>query len=91
MLVGRPLKLSADPKLHQPFLLHDLPIIGENNPTRRVVGRASVLIILRTCQRMYKNDRVSPVSVENYLINIRACHVPAISVFNIFHFRAEGW
>lgn len=89
--MGDPSSCLQTPNFTQPFLLHDLPIIGENNPTRRVVGRASVLIILRTCQRMYKNDRVSPVSVENYLINIRACHVPAISVFNIFHSRAEGW
>lgn len=64
--------------------------LGESKQPQRPVGKASVLIIVRTYPRMYKNDRVSPLGVKNYLINIRACHVSAISAFYIFHSRAEA-
>lgn len=92
VLAGRPPpKLSADPKLYPAASPTGSANHWGEEPHRFVVGRASVFIILRTYQRMFKNERVSPLSVKNYLINIRACHVPTISVFYIFHSRAEGW
>jgi hypothetical protein len=69
---------------------HGLRPLGRTTPQTCSGRGICVLLILRTYQRMSKNDRVSPLGMKNYLINIRACHVPTISVFYIFHSRAEG-